>query len=144
MSREHAREEASEFCLIFDTIQPPSGSRSVEKFEKAVSFAAGLAVHFAREGAKFEYLTPHDYIAPGIGNEHLYRILRSLAVVRREAAGTRAGLDPVRDFSGTLTREQAARIFSQKVLKIILTSRPRATLPTPVWQSSHVIYFDEL
>ncbi len=53
-----------------------------------------------------------------------------------------AGLD--QELSGGPSRDELQRILSEKVFKIILTSRPRGTLPAPVWRSSYVIYFDEL
>jgi len=144
MTREYAREEESEFCLILDTrIHGPRVDHQ-EEFEGAVSLTASLASHFIREGAEFEYVTPHEHIARSTGIDHLYRILRSLAVVRCEPAGREdiAGLD--RELSGGPSRDQLQRIVSEKVFKIILTSRPRGALPAPIWRSSYVIYFDEL
>ena len=144
MAREYAREEESEFCLILDTAIHHEWPENSRQFEKAVSMAAGLAAHFAREGAEFAYLTPHEYVPRGTGIEHLYRILRLMAVVQCEAARTGVGADISRDFSEGVEEDQLRRILSEKVFKILLTSRQRGILPAPVWRSSHVIYFDEL
>jgi uncharacterized protein (DUF58 family) len=159
MTREYAREEESEFCLILDTIVESAGQHDTELFEKAVSLAASLAAHFANEAADFEFLTPRDHVPRGTGSEHLYQILRSLAVVTPAvrgaqdlpgtdrdpaAAGPGTGADLVREFSGALAREILAQIWSDKVYKILLTSRQRGRLPASVWHSSYVIYFDEL
>lgn len=163
MAREYARDEESEFCLILDTKIYSTHPEFAADFEKAVSLAASLAAHFIREGAEFEYLTPGEYIPRGAGIDHLYRVLRSLAVVECDpGSGTRASESgrmadgaPVRHiadaaadlnlgFSGVPERDQLTRILSTKVFKIILTSRPRGTLPAPIWRSSYVVYFDEL
>ncbi|MGA2263145.1 MAG: DUF58 domain-containing protein [Acidobacteriota bacterium] len=170
MAREYAREEESEFCLILDTAMHSPQPDSANRFEKAVSLAASLAAHFVNEAAEFEYLTPREYIPRGTGTEHLYRILRSLAVVKYElATGPGAGDPPgsawpgklfhpagdgnsshgsetdlSKQFAENMEKDQLTLILSEKVFKIILTSRPRGMLPAPIWHSSYVIYFDEL
>jgi uncharacterized protein (DUF58 family) len=155
MAREYAREEESEFCLILDAIIPTREQENFAQFEKAVSLAASLAAHFAHEAADFEFLTSREYVPRGTGTEHLYRILRSLAVVTptveapfAQAPGGSAlkarETDLSSEFSGALDKDQSAQIFSEKVYKILLTSRPRGTLPAAIWHSSYVIYFNEL
>ena len=144
MAREFAREEESEFCLILDTILHTTAGGGPEAFEKAVSLAASLAAHFVREGADFEYLTPREHIPRGTGADHLYRILRSLAVVEGESArtGTAPGLET--ELADSLEKQELMRILSEKVFKIVLTSRPPGTLPASVWRSSYVIRFADL
>jgi len=144
MAREYAREEESEFCLILDTRMQGTQAGHHRAFEEAVSLTASLAAHFANEGAEFEYVTPDEHVPLSTGIDHLYRVLKSLAVVRCEPAGAEdpAGLD--QEFSGGPSRDELQRILSEKVFKIILTSRPRGTLSAPIWRSSYVIYFDEL
>jgi len=155
MAREYAREEESEFCLILDTIIHTQGQENLARFEKAVSLAASLAAHFVHEAADFEFLTSREYVPRGTGTDHLYRILRSLAVVTpmvgapsdqapEGSALTARETDVSLEFSGALDKDQSAQIFSEKVYKILLTSRPRGTLPAAIWRSSYVIYFDEL
>lgn len=168
MVREHAREEETKFCLILDTIiHPGSPPDAAERFERAVSVAASLFEHFCGEGAEMEFVTPEEHIPRGMGPAQLNRVLRSLAVVECvtgrgngdpggpradptavEDHGTSTGAsglpDLRRDLRDVLEDERMAEILSAKVFKIILTSRPRGTLPSAVWQSSHVIYFDEL
>jgi uncharacterized protein (DUF58 family) len=144
MAREFAREEESEFCLILDTALHPPHSEDPAAFEKAVSLTASLAVHFNREGADFEYMTRREYIPRGTGMEHLYRILRSLAVIRGGPARVEQGGDWVRSFYEGPDPDGVQRIWTGKVFKLILTSRPRGAWPASVWRSSYVIYFDEL
>ena len=144
MTREFTREEESEFCLILDTLHHEPGPGAPGKFENAVSLAASLAAHFAREGADFEYLTPREYVPRGSGADHLYRILRLLAVVEIDPHRPETPPDLAEAFSGSIQKEDLSRILSEKVFKIIITSRPRGTLPAPVWRASRVFYYDEL
>ncbi len=145
MAREYAREEESKFCLILDTlIHPEAGPDYEEQFEKAVSLAASLAAHFSEEGAELELLTPSEYVPRGIGTAQLYRILRSLAVVRCAPPTTYASADLREELSGIVEKQTLQEILSDKVFKIIVTSKPRGSFPSAIWRSSHVIYHDEL
>jgi uncharacterized protein (DUF58 family) len=147
MAREFAREEESKLCLILDTEiphKPPEESE--ESFEKAVSLAASLAAHFLKEGAGMEFLTQQEYVPRGTGIEHLYRILRSLAVVQCRSAVSGAGHDSWDTDSFAVVQDKSAlrQIFSDKVFKIIISSKPRGSFPSALWRSSHVVFFDEL
>jgi uncharacterized protein (DUF58 family) len=55
-----------------------------EKFEQAVLMAASLANHFILERADVELITTNDEhnVASGSGNDHLYKILRSLSTIQ--------------------------------------------------------------
>lgn len=145
MAREYAREEESRLCLILDNwIRRPAGDDCALQFEKAVSLAASLAAHFTEEGAELEYLTPEEYVARGIGREHLYRILRSLAVIdfRRVPEGSSSDL---RDHLASVADPETLKeVLSEKVFKLVVTSKPRGGFSSSMWHSSHVIYFNEL
>ncbi len=145
MAREYAREEESKFCLILDTlIHPPPPADFAGEFEKAVSLAASLAIHFCEEGAELEFLTPHQHVLRGVGADHLYSILRSLAIVRYEVAPAKKFADLWLNLSGILDHQALQETLSDKVFKIIITSKPRGSFPSAIWRSSHVVYFDEL
>jgi len=145
MAREYAREEESKFCLILDTLIHPSVRPDyTDRFERAVSLAASLAAHFSEEGAELEFLTPEEYVPRGIGTMHLYRILRSLAVVKCELAAAGSSSDLRGELSGIVENHTLQEILSDKVFKIIITSKPRGSFTSTIWRSSHVIYFDEL
>lgn len=146
MAREYARDEESKFCLILDTRIPGQKSeKSEESFEKAVSVAASIAAHFIKEGTGMEFLTTHEHLPRGTGIDHLYRILRSLAVIRCEPASRfDGGLWSYTDFSSADGRQEIEQILSDKVFKIIITAQPRGSFPSTVWRSSRVIFFDEL
>jgi uncharacterized protein (DUF58 family) len=109
MVREHTREDEWRLTIVFDTTLPPASidgkqrgdkpddrasggdqgeektPREIfeEKFERAVLMAASLANHFILERADVELITTNDdhNVAAGSGNDHLYRILRSLATI---------------------------------------------------------------
>ncbi len=145
MAREYAREEESEFCLILDNrIHPASGWNSEDRFEKAVSLAASLAAHFTDEGAELEYLTPDEYVEPGMGPDQLYRILRSLAVIGCEPAPQAGSPDLKEELAAVVDPRVLNDILSPKVFKIIITSKPKGCFSSSMWHSSHVVYFDEL
>jgi len=145
MAREYAREEESKFCLILDTlIHRPATPGYADDFEKAVSLAASLAAHFSQEGAELEFLTPYEYVPRGLGIGHLYRILRSLAVVDCQVATDGISADLRGELSGIIEPHTLQEILSEKVFKIIITSKPKGSFPATIWRSSHVIYFDEL
>ncbi len=147
MAREYARDEESKFCLILDTRLDARERTGIEDdFEKAVSLAASIAAHFLQEGAGIEFLTPDEYVPRGTGIDHLYRILRLLAVVERPASSTPALADMwgTDNFPGVKDKPALRQILSDKVFKIIITSMPRGSFPSAIWRSSHVIFFYEL
>jgi uncharacterized protein (DUF58 family) len=145
MAREYAREEENRFCLILDTrFYEPERPEFSDKFEKAVTFAASLAAHFSREGAELEFLTPMEYQPRGSGIQQLYRILKMLALAEYETVPRESDFDLIRTLSTNLDQERLKDILSNKTFKVIITASPRGSLPSMIWRSSHVIYFDEL
>ncbi len=146
MAREHARDEDSKFCLILDTrVSEESHPQLRERFEKAVSLAASIAAYFLEQGAGIEFLTPDEYVPRGTGIDHLYRILRSLAVVGYEVKSMeRSRLWDLSGFPVSANNAPLQEILSDKVFKIVITSQPRGSFPSAVWRSSHVVFFDEL
>jgi uncharacterized protein (DUF58 family) len=145
MAREYAREEESRFCLILDTlIDAGAFADSAARFESAVSLAASLAAHFTDEGAEIELLTPREHVPRGMGAAQLYRILRSLALVAAEPEPERTSSDLRGELAGILEAHELQKILSDKIFKVILTSKPRGSFPSGIWRSSHVVYFDEL
>jgi uncharacterized protein (DUF58 family) len=145
MAREYARNEESKFCLILDTlISPTPQSGYAESFEKAVSLTASLAFHFSEEGAELELLTPGEYIRREAGAQQLHRILRALAVVECQPASPGNSSDLRSELSKVLDPQALQHMLSDKIFKIIITSKPKGRFPSQIWRSSHVIYFDDL
>ena len=119
MVRENMREDEWRLTIVFDTSLPPVAvegkqpgdpasdnpqgeektAREIfeEKFERAVVMAASLANHFILERADVELITTNDEnnVASGSGNDHLYRILRSLATI--QSAAQSGAIEPVGD-----------------------------------------------
>ena len=147
MSREFAREQESKFCLILDTLANKKPENEYwEEFEKAVSLAASIAAHFIRRGAGIELLTPYSYLPYGTGMDHLYRILRFLATVDYTQASTGKDFSLGHDYSHPSIKDGRTlkQILSDKVFKIILTSKNQEAFSPFIRRSSHMIVFDEL
>jgi uncharacterized protein (DUF58 family) len=145
MARQFARDEETKFCLILDLLIAQTAAPDyLDQFEKAVSLAASLAAHFVEEGSELEFLTPDEYVPRDRGTIQLYRILRCLAVASCRLCDRNKPLDLYSELSQAVEREHLQQILSDKIFKIIITSRPRGSFPSEVWRSSHVVYFDEL
>ncbi|HWC77827.1 MAG TPA: DUF58 domain-containing protein, partial [Blastocatellia bacterium] len=138
MVREHMREDEWRLSIVFDTASPASavamdgkaeiadrdddsGSNRhnpfLDQFERAVVMAASLSNHFILERADVELITPipsHN-VAPGSGHDHLYRILRSLALLQpTEQVGKRRKAGPskprIRLLERLLRKQASARV----------------------------------
>ncbi len=89
MVRETEAEDQRRVTLALPTV-PPSGIRSggspssetdvKEAFERAVELAASVAAHFEERRYALRALVGQQEIPLGSGEEHLYRILRALAL----------------------------------------------------------------
>jgi uncharacterized protein (DUF58 family) len=147
MAHEYAREEENRFCIILDThLDASTGAGYRECFEKGVSLAASIAAHFLKKGAEMEFLTHSIYVPHGTGLDHLYRILRSLAVVQCDLATATISAAPWNHcyFPGVAEDRTLLHIFSDKVFKIIITSKARRNLLSAMGSSSHWAVFEEL
>ncbi len=76
------REMAEEQPGIVNIVMNDSGPSDVEAFERAVSYAASLAVRLIDEGFYVGLLTSAKRLPYGSGQEQLYRILDVLALAR--------------------------------------------------------------
>lgn len=147
-----------------------------EKFERAVVMGASLANHFILERADVELITTleEQNVPAGSGQEHLYKILKSLATLQpthrvqeREApAGPRRSWRmfgrPRREI-GDRTSEPAGAVTGKanggitwrlldempvlrddRRFKVLITSAAKGTIPAHVWRSAHVVFMDDL
>ena len=168
MAREYASDDEIRCLLILDTHRVPENSAlenfeendpAGELFEKAVSLAAGLAVHFIKNGAFLEFLTPEFHIPGDSGERHLYLILEALAVTRRQTeaelfslAGTasapqntEAGAHDTK-FQKT-ERKPAAdlqKLISGQTFSIILTPRSEESFPSGIRRFARIVSFETL
>ncbi|MFZ0952310.1 MAG: DUF58 domain-containing protein [Candidatus Sulfotelmatobacter sp.] len=133
--REFSREDERKLCIVFDN--PAAGVISGPAYEQAVNLAASLAWHFSSQDAEV------SFVVPGHGRlNDLHEFLAQLAVIEpkkdpQEATAPRAASP--RDL-------QRADVFRQIDLgstgeyNIVLTARPRGSLPTVLWNCSYFVF----
>ena len=202
MVREHMREDEWRLTIVFDTALPPSilptrpaanarrGSSSQpeeagelgtrpddfrERFERAILMAASLANHFILERAEVELIATGERhnVGSGAGQEHLYKILASLATLQPSdpaSEGTQID-EPRRRGWGFLKRREQQQDASdassgsvrgsnggiawrllddvpvlrdERRFKVLITSARKGTIPGHVWRSAHVVFMEDL
>jgi uncharacterized protein (DUF58 family) len=114
--REFSREDERKLRIVFDN--PDPGTVSEQAYENAVTAAASLGWHFAEANAELSFVA-QDYP----GGPEIYDFLEYLATVA-PLAGPSA-LDNL-EVSGDYN--------------IVLTTRPRATIPANLWACSYFIF----
>ena len=131
--KEYAREDERRVMLVFDPYVGPQGedAQSAEKFERAVTLCAGLAWHFYEINSVIEFRSA-GFGTPRMGaGEIIYDILRYLASV------TPLIPQPGKSFLDTLGD-------SPDIFKIVLTSHPRGTIPSHIWNTAYFIFVASL
>ena len=119
--REFTREDERKLRLVFDN--PPADAVSPADYERGVTTAASLAWHFAGENTEL------SFVAPGFsGSTEVYEFLRYLALVAPQSNDRESILDQLH-----LTDDY----------NVILTARPRGSIPTPLWSRSYFVFFGE-
>ena len=169
MAREYAADDEIRCLLVLDTymVQEKSAPEYMEEndmdgelFEKAVSLAAGLAVHFINTGAALEFFTPEVHIPAGGGDRHLHRILEALAVTQRQseaelfrfagsafaAQNTAPAEIAADDTKFQKTKRKPAgdlqKIISDQIFSIILTPRPEKSFPPDIRRFARIVHPD--
>ena len=128
--REFTREDERRVVLVFDARVAGTGAAEQARFEKAVNFCACLAWHFYEIDAELRFVTQGFETRMARASEMIYPALECLALVE-----PRAGTD------GDLL----ARIPSfGPGFHIILTSQRRGSIPTALWSTSYIVYFDSV
>jgi uncharacterized protein (DUF58 family) len=103
-----------------------------------VELAAGLASHFIQEGAEVEFAVPEDIVPLHSGQEHLHRILEILALIEP----VWDGVPEVFAWKTSSPEQSAARnVAADSCYRILITARPRGTIPSTIWRNSRVEYF---
>lgn len=108
--REFAREDARRVTLFLDDCIPPGFE---EALEKGITIAASLASHFLYKGYQVGLATSAEDIPLGIGMEHLFKILRLLALVSPEKERERLLAKPV-DSGGVLILPSDSKAWREK------------------------------
>jgi uncharacterized protein (DUF58 family) len=130
--REFAREDERKLSIVFDN--PPAGAISAEAYENAVCLAASLAWHFSSQDADV------SFVIPGRPRTHdVYDFLRWLTVIEPEKPHGGDG-DPDEPSTAPNANELSATDFAAGEYNIVLTARPRGSLPSNLWNSSYFVF----
>jgi uncharacterized protein (DUF58 family) len=117
--REFSREDERKLRIVFD--QPARGMVSEKAYESAVALAASLSWHFSTENTEISFMA-QGYA----GGSDVYRFLTYLALAEpRESGSIVDEIRPSDDYN------------------IILTARPKGSLPTALWSCSYFIFMGE-
>jgi uncharacterized protein (DUF58 family) len=129
--REFSREDERKLCIVFDN--PAAGLIGSAAYERAVNLAASLAWHFSSQEAEVSFLIS------GYGRgADLHEFLARLAVIEPDR-----GVQPRQGTSGDFLRELGLAATGE--YNIVLTARPRGSLPTNLWNSAYVVFLrDEI
>ena len=117
--REFTREDERKLRIVFDNPPPQRLSRAT--YERAVALAASLAWHFNSEDAELSFAA-QDY-KPG---SDVYSFLSYLATIEPKAA-----------------KSMVEEIRPSEEYNIIVTARPRGTIPTAVWACSYLLFIED-
>jgi len=132
--REFSREDERKLCIVFDN--PRDGVISGAAYERAVNLAASLAWHFSSQDAEV------SFVVPGHGRgADVHEFLARLAVIEPQHdshAGpvAQAGLPSARLQNDVLRTID----LGTGEYNIILTARPRGSLPTTLWNCSYFVF----
>jgi uncharacterized protein (DUF58 family) len=119
------------------TAASPSGFREEhlfspnERFERAVATCAGIAWRFYERNAFLQFRSAGIETGLAPAEETIFTILRYLAIAQPQPT----------EVQDELLRDLAA---SPDLFKVIVTSRPRGTIPNELWHSSYVIFLESL
>lgn len=126
--REFSREDERKLCIVFDN--PDAGEISSAAYERAVNLAASLAWHFSSQDAEV------SFVVPGHRRENeVNEFLARLAVIQPQQQPADA-------------QRVKNEIFGDIQLgggeyNIVLTARPRGSLPTALWNCSYLIFLGD-
>lgn len=111
-------------------------TEAAQRFERGVDLAASLLSHFAEERAEVCLTLGSERGDYGAGREHLYALLRRLALA--ELSASRASESGRAEFWEQFRIRSPA---SEDNYVIILTTAAHGSIPAHVWRTSHVVYF---
>ena len=145
--REFSREDERKLCIVFDN--PAAGIISERAYERGVNLSASLAWHFTAQNADVAFLIPgYDR------SIDLHEFLARLALIQpqmiqpqmtRPMSKPRVQPGP----QGTLREVQPKDVLREINLgstgefNIVLTARPRGSLPTALWNCSYFIFLED-
>ncbi len=126
--REFAREDERKLCIAFDNPEP--GRVSERAYEKAVDLAASLAWHFSTQQAQVSFVVPgHPR------TRDIHEFLAWLAVIEPGMSAS-AGRKNAPAEDGL----HEMNLGGSDDFNIVITARPRGSLPTALWNSSYFVF----
>jgi uncharacterized protein (DUF58 family) len=135
MVREFARDDDFRVLLVLDPhpgeLPENSNTVSSERFERAVTTCSGIAWHFYERNAFLQFRSAGIETSLAPAEENIFATLRHLAVAQPQPT----------EAQDALLQDLAA---SPDLFKVIVTSRPRGTIPNELWHSSYVIFLESL
>ena len=135
--REFTREDERRVELVFDPWLPEQSPEWNGRFERAVTFCACLAWHFQEIDSQMKFHSPSLSTPMTASSEIIYQVLRELALVEPHIEADSNGGGAEDSFLTLLAREAGT-------FKVLLTARNPGSLPTSLWSSSYVVFFDSL
>lgn len=126
--REFAREDERKLCIVFDN--PEAGILTEDVYEKAVDLTASLAWHFSTQETEASFLVPGRP-----RTRDLHEFLAELAVIKPATTGNPMAM------TDDILRTDA--VNNSDDYKIVVTSRPRGTIPVALWNSSYFVFVGE-
>ncbi len=135
MVREFAREDDSNVLLVFDpysTAALPSCSQTdKERFERAVTLCAAIAWDFRERSTALEFRSVNAEVGLAPAGENIFSVLRHLALMHP--------ITPPND--SDFLQDLAA---NPDAFKIVVTSRPRGSMPPNLWHSAYIVFAESL
>jgi uncharacterized protein (DUF58 family) len=138
MVREFTREDDCRVLLVLDPHLPEEefsrGKREIpaihEHFERTVTICASLAWHFYEKNSLVQFRTTSVETLLAPADELIFAILKHLALAEPLPP------DPDQKLMADLAN-------LPDLFKIIVTCKPRGSIPASVWSSSYVIFLDD-
>ena len=143
--REFAREDERKLSIIFDN--PDAGAISPAAYERAVSLAASLAWHFSSQNADVSFV-----ITDRPRTCDVYEFLQWLAVIEAKKTQNKADGKPKDDVaeaeadsshSAPASNLSVLNLAESGEYNIVLTARPRGSVPNNLWNSSYFVFLAE-
>ena len=131
--REFTREDEQRIVLALDRQLPRADEATLQKFERAINLCACLAWHFHESEAQVQFLTQGFETPMGHAREVIYPVLESLAVIESKVESAAESDDLLSQIAST-----------RHGFKVVLTSRPRGSIPANRWGACYFIFIDEL
>lgn len=135
MVREFAREEDCRVLLVFDPHSEAAlkGASAAEKvrFERTVDLCAAVAWDCHERGVLLQYRSVGAHVPLAPAKENVFAVLRHLAEAQAEPPDTKL----------EWLTEVAAEF---ETFKILVTSQERGSIPADIWNSSYVVFAEDL